>query len=97
MLAVVECSWDENKRLSNIKKHGIDFIDAKEIWNAGIRLETIEERKGEARLVTIGEVQGHVILVAYTWRDDTRRIISARRASRKERKHYQDAVGRGVD
>ena len=93
----MEFEWNEEKRQNNLKKHGIDFICAKEIWSGGIRLETIEKRKGEARLVTIGEIDGRIILVAYTWRNETRRIISARPASRKERKHYQDAIGRRLD
>ena len=59
-------------------------------------LETIEERKGQARLVTIGEVDGRILLVACTWRNETRRIISGP-ASRKEIKHYQDAIGRRLD
>jgi uncharacterized DUF497 family protein len=93
----VEFEWNDDKGESNLKEHGIDFIRAKEIWAAGARLETIETRKGENRLVTIGKLGRRTIFVAYTWRKGVCRIISARPASRKERKHYQDALGRRLD
>lgn len=92
---IPEFEWDDNKRRGNVKKHGIDFIGAKEIW-AGDVLEVPSQRDvhGEKRYIAYGRLGNTVIAVVYTWRGKTRRIISARRARDYERDAYQDAVGR---
>ena len=89
--------WDENKRLANIEKHGIDFVDAKEIWEGQV-LETRSDQVGheETRYIALGVMQGHVIAVIYTWRRRQRRIISARKARRREKAIYEGALGRGA-
>ncbi len=50
---------------------------------------------GERRLVSIGEIDGEVFAIVYTWRGANRRIISARRARRRERDAYRQAFGQG--
>jgi uncharacterized DUF497 family protein len=94
----MDFEWDEDKRLANLEKHGIDFLDARAIW-AGQVLDPAAERnvEGEPRptaLGTIGEDE-IVVAVVYTVRDGIVRMISARRARRNERKVYQDRFGRG--
>jgi uncharacterized DUF497 family protein len=91
----VEFEWDEEKRYSNLKKHGIDFQRAKEIWN-GPTLEIVCARyqPGESRNAAIGQIGGRFFIVIYTWRGPRRRIISARPAARKEREHYAHALRR---
>lgn len=85
--------WDENKQKNNIDKHGIHFIDAIQIFSDINRIErTIKHKSGEDRFITIGEVNGVVLLVVYTLRGKSIRLISARRASKNERKYYKDQI-----
>ncbi len=81
--------WDDTKRKSNIKKHGIDFINAPVIFD-GYTL-TIEDNRydyGEERFITFGILEGRVVIVVHTENDDLIRIISIRRATRYEEKAY---------
>jgi uncharacterized protein len=81
--------WDENKRLFNLKKHGIDFEDAIEVFSDP---QSIEYRSAgehdEARCVLIGAAGTRVIAVIYTIRELSIRIISARLARREERERW---------
>ena len=93
----MKVEWDENKNIKNMAKHGIDFNDAITIFDDDERLEALDTRNdyGEERLQVIGEAKPGVLMVAYTWRHDatTRRIISARTASAKERALYNSMKG----
>jgi uncharacterized DUF497 family protein len=87
----MDFEWDEAKRLTNILKHGIDFVDAIGIFTG--RFEETEDLRrdyGERRTRTFGEFEGNVLHVVSTWRNDRRRIISARRARRNERRAYYE-------
>jgi uncharacterized DUF497 family protein len=88
----MEFEWDENKNRLNQKKHGIRFEDVIHIFEDGNRIEQPDERNayGEKRWKTIGLVYGIVFSVIYTFRNVAIRIISARRASRKEREEYDN-------
>jgi uncharacterized DUF497 family protein len=88
--------WDENKREKTLRERGIDFIDAAMIWEDASRQERVDNRHsyGEKRVQTIGKVAFGILLVVYTERvredgQDVIRIISVRKASRKERKEYE--------
>ncbi len=91
----MDVEWDERKRRANIAKHGIDFVDAARVFGGPV-IETEDRRRdyGERRLRALGEFQGRVIYVVYTWRRERRRIISARRASRDERETYYAGLSR---
>ena len=81
--------WDDTKRKSNIKKHGIDFINAQMIF-AGYTL-TIEDDRydyGEERFVTFGILEGRVVVVVHTETENLIRIISIRKATKYEEKAY---------
>ncbi len=84
--------WDENKNKSNQDKHGIDFNDAKEVFEDSNRKISPDLRKnyGEDRWITIGKIVDLIIVVVYTFRDSAYRIISARYAKKKERKTYNN-------
>jgi uncharacterized protein (DUF4415 family) len=73
--------WDEQKRLANLARHGIDFAMARLIF-AGPTLEFRDDRRdyGETRIGAYGEVSGVVLLVVYTRRGVSRRLISASKA-----------------
>ncbi len=81
--------WDETKRKSNIKKHGIDFVDAPSIF-VGYTL-TIEDNLydyGEERFVTFGILDGRVVVVVHTESEKLIRIISIRKATKYEEQEY---------
>ena len=85
--------WDEDKRQDNLRKHGLDFQDAAEVFD-GPRLVRHDARHdyGEDRWVTIGIAKNRVVVVVYT-EDDTNeviRIISLRKALSYERKRFQE-------
>lgn len=80
------------KAASNLEKHGIDFQGAVRIFETEAILWVYSERQGEGRWKAIGVVEGVEVAVVYTWREDRRRIISARRAGRNERQAYRAAL-----
>lgn len=80
--------WDENKRQSNIDKHGIDFEDAIQIFEDRMRVEALSSQKDEERYITFGVVNEVVLAVVYTNRNNVKRIISARVAHENERRIY---------
>ena len=85
-------SWDEAKRQSNLRKHGLDFADAGEVLDSRFRLDLPEHRGGEARIVSISYALGvlAVLSVVHTARDGAARVISFRHASNEEREVYDD-------
>jgi uncharacterized DUF497 family protein len=82
--------WDEAKRQANLIKHGVDFVDALEVFSDARRVERIDVRReyGEERRQCVGLVRGQLLLVVYNPRGAVRRLISARKASSNERKAY---------
>ena len=82
--------WDEAKREANLVKHGVDFVDALEVFADPLRIRRIDTRREyrEARRQVLGRVGEQVVFVVYTVRGEARRVISARRASRDERRAY---------
>jgi uncharacterized DUF497 family protein len=87
--------WDPSKAKTNVARHGVRFSDVEPVFN-DLRALTIEDAGsfGEQRFVTIGsDGFGRVLVVAYTYRaDDAIRVISARIASSRERKLYEEGV-----
>ena len=89
----MEFEWDESKRISNIRKHGIDFYDISRVFSGSI--VTIEDARfayGEERFVTFGLFQGVVVAVVHTESQDYIRIISARKATKNERETYFEQI-----
>ena len=82
-----EFEWDDAKRQTVLEKHGLDFIDAIKIF-AGPVLTARSNHEGEERWIAIGLLDELEIAVIYTIRDDIYRIITARRARKKERDLY---------
>ncbi len=81
--------WDEVKRKSNIKKHGIDFINSPMIFD-GYTLTVEDDRfdYGEERFITFGIFEERVVVVVHTENEDSIRIISIRKATKYEEKAY---------
>ena len=81
--------WDSDKADSNLRKHGVDFADAVSVFSDDLAHTLEEDRYEEERFITIGiDAFGRVLVVVYTWRDEEIRIISARKATRTERRQY---------
>jgi hypothetical protein len=83
--------WDEGKAETNRRKHGIDFVDAADVLYDELAKTIREEVDTETRVVTIGsDAQRRVLVVVYAWRGKKVRLISARLATRRERRYYQE-------
>ena len=84
--------WDPEKERKNILKHGITFKTAIRVFEDPNRVDIYDvfHSMDEDRFLTIGEIAGTfmVVTVVYTERSDDIRIISARRATKAERKEY---------
>jgi uncharacterized protein len=82
--------WDPDKAGANLRKHGISFDDGSAALDDPHVLERRVDRGTEERSLAIGfDRLGRLLAVVYTWRDGGQRIISARRASRRERRTYE--------
>ena len=91
--------WDEAKNRANIRKHGFDFADAKEMFRGPIlvRPDTREDY-GEESWIGIGMTQSRIAFVAFAAeREGTIRIISLRKADHEERKEYEKALQNGLE
>nr|VFJ57280.1 MAG: hypothetical protein BECKFW1821A_GA0114235_106919 [Candidatus Kentron sp. FW] len=85
----VGIEWNPAKRLDNLAKHNVDFSDCESVFSAPHALTHEDLEYGEERFVTL-EMDDPVrlLVIAYTWRGDNIRIISARKAECSERKYY---------
>ena len=87
----VEFEWDGRKAASNVKDHGVDFADAATVLFDDLAITMADDSVDEEeRYVTLGmDALGRCLVVVYTWRDETARLISARMATRSERRRYE--------
>jgi hypothetical protein len=83
--------WDDTKRESNLRKHGLDFRDAHLVYDNPEKCTYDSSRIGELRLmdVAMAVIHGRLLALVYTERGDDVRVISFRPASREERKQYE--------
>jgi uncharacterized DUF497 family protein len=79
--------WHEEKRQSNLAKHGIDFVDVTGVFDGPTFIRR-SDRHGQIRYQVLGIVEGREVAVACTVEDERCRIISARRARWDERRDY---------
>ena len=84
-----EFEWDPKKAALNLKKHGVSFETATEVFNDKNRVEFFDwaHSENEDRYITVGKVK-KVLTVVYTERGEYIRLISARRATAQERRIY---------
>lgn len=77
--------WDEAKRLANLKKHGLDFADAADVFAGPVAVyQDARDGYGEQRLIGIGLLSRLVVLIVHVESDQAIRIISMRKATRDE-------------
>lgn len=84
----------EAKAKANVKKHGVEFADAVGVFDDpdAITMED-QDSEGEQRFLSIGlDILGRIIVMAYTYRGDNARLISARKATKKEVRIYEKRI-----
>jgi len=82
--------WDENKRIANFIKHSVNFSEAERFdWSSAI--ETIDDRADyrEKRWIALGFIESRLHVLTYTIRGNNIRLISLRKANRRERDCYE--------
>ena len=89
--------WDENKNKTNLKKHGIDFIEAQTVFydDSSIVFDDPQHSTDENRFVIIGQsFNSNICLVCHCYRQENKviRIISARKATKKEVDRYVKGI-----
>ena len=86
---IMRIEFDGAKRAETIKARGLDMARAADVF-AGATLTVEDDRQdyGEVRYITIGFLDGAMVVVVWTRRDDANRIISMRRANERERRLY---------
>jgi len=89
----MQFEWNPDKARSNLKKHGVSFNEASTVFNdpLSVTFPDLDHCYGEERYVIIGLSNAdRILVVPHTDRADLVRIISAREATRNERRFYQD-------
>lgn len=86
--------WDPAKATANLKKHGVDFHEAATVLNDTLSTtypDVDHSSPGERRFVTVGmSEQNRILVVAHVEQGEALRIITARQATRRERKFYEE-------
>jgi uncharacterized protein len=83
--------WDENKRIANLAKHGVDFLDPEDFdWSSAI--ETIDDHFDylEDRWIALGYIDSRLHVLIYIMRSGNIRLISLRKANMRERDYYEE-------
>jgi uncharacterized protein len=88
----IDFEWDSKKAESNAEKHDVEFTEAAEVFfDPFVKVVEARETDEEAREAVVGMTKGwRLLYVAYAWRRLALRIISARKATKPERKDYED-------
>jgi uncharacterized DUF497 family protein len=93
----VRWTWDTNKDRANKRKHGLSFATARLVFDDPLAISRLDPTSAEERWQTIGFIDQLVVVVVHTWPDahsrngeEVGRIISARKATRHERKAYEE-------
>jgi uncharacterized DUF497 family protein len=87
----VEFEYDPDKSKTNVRKHGIDFEQARLLWSDAKRVEFVARFADETRLGLVGEYEEKLWTAIFTTREERVRIISVRRARKNEEAIYHDS------
>ncbi len=90
----IQFQWDTRKAARNVTRHRITFMEATTVFKDSLALifDDEDHSQEEYREIIIGHSSRHrILVVAFTERGDTIRIISARKADREEREDYENA------
>ncbi|MFP4350694.1 MAG: BrnT family toxin [Desulfococcaceae bacterium] len=90
----MKVEWDPQKAEANYKKHRVRFSDAESaLFDPFALSKEDHDIESEKRFVSIGaDSIGRIVVVVYTYRGDSIRMISARKATSGERKHYEKGI-----
>ena len=80
----MDFEFDPDKSATNFKKHGIDFVEAQELWEDSDRLLVPARTQGEERYILVGKMGRKHWSAIFTYRGESVRIISVRRARKEE-------------
>ena len=89
----MECEWDEEKAAANLANHKVSFEEAKTVFDDPLYVDFYDPDHSydEHRYLIVGESQqGRLLIVSYTERGNTARLISAREVTPAERKAYEE-------
>ena len=88
----IDFEWDSKKAEANAEKHKVEFAEAAEVFlDPFVQVIDARETEEEAREAAVGMTKKwRLLYVAYVWRKLALRIITARKATKTERKHYED-------
>lgn len=95
----MEFEWNPDKAAVNLKKHGVSFEEAATVFNdsLSVTFPDPDHSLGESRYVIIGLSKfGQLLVVAHTEREEKVRIISTRKATRQERRFYEERNRRRI-
>ena len=86
--------WDDRKAALNVAKHGVPFEYAVRVFLDPHRLGSEDTRRdySEERRLTLGKIEGRLFVVAYVPRGKVTRLISARKANKREQSHYDETL-----
>jgi uncharacterized DUF497 family protein len=86
-------TWDEAKRVANLRKHGLDFVGAEEVFD-GLTYTYEDDRLayGEQRFVTLGLLREVVVSIVHTEEGGDLHVISMRKATKREREIYFESI-----
>ena len=88
-------SWDTKKAQENLEKHGVDFREAATVFDDPLSttFPDVDHSLGEQRFLIVGmSARGRTLVVSHTETGEAIRIISARRATRRERRTYEEVT-----
>src|SRR4051812_47912656 len=90
--------WDEAKNRANHRKHGLDFADARQVFDNPLFVEPdTREPYTEERFIGLGTLHARVVVIAFAERgEQTIRVISLRKANKREQKQYAKAIQNGL-
>jgi len=89
----MEYEWDETKRQSNIVKHGVDFTMAHDFeWDKATYESDERHDYREIRMLSFAPIHGRIYALCWTPRDESVRIVSLRKANKREVKKYEQTT-----
>jgi len=89
-MCVVEFEWDPTKDEANYEKHGVHFADAVGVFSDDFAITIEDASTQEERFKTLGiDFLGRILVVVYTYRGNTIRLISAREATARQQATYE--------
>lgn len=86
----MEIEWDERKRQKTLRERGLDFADVALVdWEASLTLQDTRRDYGEVRYITYAKIDSRLCVIAWCYREDVLRVVSLRKANRREMKRHE--------